>query len=112
MPAVKSCCTFNARGCKVEICTVGMNVIAGCKMTVSGFSGCEVAMFDGLLRGVFQMTANTLKAFPLVGFSRLEEKEQGENRNVILRCMCCFLQQVHRCILILTSHRTLLITLR
>lgn len=30
------------------------------------------------LRVVFQMTANTLKAFPPVGFSRLEEEEQGE----------------------------------
>ncbi len=35
------------------------------------------------LRVVFQMTANTLKAFPPVGFSRLEEEEQGENRDVV-----------------------------
>lgn len=35
------------------------------------------------LRVVFQMTANTLKAFPPVGFTRLEEEEQGENRDVV-----------------------------
>ena len=32
---------------------------------------------------VFQMTANTLKAFPPVGFSKLEGEEPGEDRDVV-----------------------------
>lgn len=48
-PWEKSCYTFSVRGWKAELFTVGINVMKGCKMIMSGSAGSEVAMFDGTL---------------------------------------------------------------